>query len=274
MSDEDLPDPDEPTLQRRLEVARDEFVPAPPPPTVAEVLQATLRRLERHAGSGRVPLLPTESAETVWARQAAARGCPEHRMTMAAAWRPQPFKAVVVVRRALAWSSARSLPHRRQPFVVVLLGPHGVGKSVALAAAVGHSSRRARFATAHTVATVPETDWSAYVELREQLTRVPLLAIDEAGAEYAKRAGPRIALLLHERYDAGLDTIVASNLTVPEFGERYFTLPDIVGSGEKFESRLLREQAGAGLPAFWVVGGDDRRGSIVPDPSSPPTRRT
>ncbi len=262
------PTDDELRLQADLERARADVAPAREPVPVAVLLRETLARVGGRTVVPRPVEPPCESEADRWARLAAARGCPQHRTTLDAAREPRDTLALRIVRRALAWSRERSLPHRRQPFIVVLFGEPGVGKSVALTHAVAQSRGSARFATAHAVASIPDSDWSDFVDAREQLARVPLLAVDEAGMENAARAGTRVALLLHERYDKGLLTFVATNLEVDDFVARYFAFPAKEGGTEKIISRLRDEQGSMGLESFWTLPkGDLRRlgvGGLAP----------
>lgn len=266
MSDPQYATPPEVTTLAELvsqpgaELPRADLRPAPAePPQVSVVLRETLARLGSRPMVPRQPDPPCEPEADRWARAAAERGCPQHRKTLDAARGPRETEALRVVLKALTWSKARSLPHRRQPFIVVLFGEPGVGKSVALSYAVTHFPGSARFTTAQAVASIPDSDWSEFVEARAQLARVPLLAIDEAGMESAARAGSRVALLLHQRYDLGLFTFVATNLEVDDFVARYFAFPAKEGGTEKIISRLRDEQGSAGLDPFWALAPGDLR---------------
>lgn len=176
--------------------------------------------------------------------QAVERGVPAERgvLDFAAEWDPATTQAVVAVQQALQWRGVRGV---RQPLVLVVLGPVGTGKSVALGWAVTHHGYTARHVAAPDLP--GRVDHSAMRETRERLVRVDLLAVDEVGTE--DKPATVLDLVL-DRYNAGKATLLAGNVTKAQFAERY--------TDGRLRSRLARQQAD-GQPVLVVLAGEDLR---------------
>ncbi len=171
------------------------------------------------------------------------RHCPTDDDTMEAALAPEPTAAVEAVRAAVAW--ARENTGAERGALAVLLGPPATGKTIALAHAVMHFPLQAEYATAAAFASASPA-WRDVPTVRF-FCEVPLLAIDDVGADMDPDAAARLADLLRRRCDRGVLTLVASNLTARGFYERF--------GEERLRSRLL-EQAEGGLPPLHAVGPD------------------
>lgn len=187
------------------------------------------------------------------------RGIPRHEGTRKVAVTPRiPCTAAVAsMIAALRWCYTQSpVPGARRGAVVILAGDVGCGKSAGGAWFIAHLPVPALFITADEVAGIPNNDWSSHQIARERLREIEVLFIDEAGLEGSERAGPRIASILHRRYDRGLLTVVATNLDLASFRDRYFELADargerFSGSNRPLISRLQNEQEGAGKLPWW-----------------------
>lgn len=175
---------------------------------------------------------------------ATERGVPSERgvLPVAAADDLATTPAVVAVQRAMAWRDARGA---RQPLVLVVLGPVGTGKSVALGHAIAHHERNARHVIAPDV--LPRASYSELRAARAKMVAVDLLAIDEIGTEEK----PTVVLdMILDRYNAGKATIIAGNVTKEQFSDRY--------ADDRLRSRLGRQQAD-GQNVLVVLTGSDLR---------------
>lgn len=104
---------------------------------------------------------------------------------------------------------------------VVLFGPAGTGKT-SLAVALGRAAMAARDVTGMYLPTFDLDAWHRErtdFELDERARQVPVLVLDEFGAEDRKTS--RIVALLHERHANGRQTIVASSLVPQQLAESY-----------------------------------------------------
>lgn len=119
--------------------------------------------------------------------------------------------AVRTLADALAW---RACQPEGTPLVLVLSSAPGVGKSVALRHAVTQAPPSARYVLSHRFAGLVE--WKNE-ELFRSMRSVKLLALDEFGLE---RDPAPVSQLLVERWDAGLITLVATNLGIEDLDKR------------------------------------------------------
>ncbi|MFO0556213.1 MAG: hypothetical protein U0271_47995 [Polyangiaceae bacterium] len=124
--------------------------------------------------------------------------------------------AMCAVREALEWRGKR---HRGM--LVVLGGPTGVGKTAAACHALARYERGGLYTCAQVICANPRTGYSSVEDLWSKLANVAMLVIDDAGTE--SHRPELIRNLLLSRFDAGLVTIVSSNLSRAEFAERYLT---------------------------------------------------
>ena len=170
--------------------------------------------------------------------------------------------------RALAWRQARRRPTGEAPgLLVVLAGTNGAGKTVAGCWIVARWSKSSMWLSARELAETPDSDWNTYVEERAKWFGVDLLMVDDLGAERSKAAEARIAhrfsSLVLARYEAGLATIVATNVSQGLFCGRYLatdeprTLADgrRVHGNERLRSRLSGEQRGQGCEYWYELEG-------------------
>lgn len=135
--------------------------------------------------------------------------------------------------------------------VVVLAGPVGVGKSVAMArygfAQIG-AGRSARWLTAFDLARV-----SPYERTQiDGLLEPSVLLLDDLGREYLDDKGFALSLvdgLFSSRYDQGRETIITTNLPAAAFatryGERLVDRIREVGTFVELPGASLRARAGA-----------------------------
>lgn len=172
------------------------------------------------------------------------------------------------VLRALAWRQAHRRPTGETPgLLVVLAGSNGAGKTVAGCWVVARWEKTAMWLAARDLALTPDTDWSAYAEMRRKWAEVDLLMIDDVGAERGAHAErqiiERFASLVLARYEAGLATIVATNLMQGRFCARYLatdapvSLPDgrVMSGNARLRSRLSGEQRGGGCEYWYEFDG-------------------
>ncbi|MEW6047005.1 MAG: ATP-binding protein [Bacillota bacterium] len=140
---------------------------------------------------------------------------------------------------------------------LVFVGPVGTGKSVALAVALVEAARRTLqggryWPVAQLLEAMrPAGDREPEVTV-EEIAEVPLLALDDLGAERPTDwVLERLDLLFDMRYEALLPTVVATNLSRRE-------LEEVLGS--RIVSRLLHEAT-----VVKVQGRDRRRGGRCDD---------
>lgn len=114
--------------------------------------------------------------------------------------------AMVAVRGGLAWRGTR---HRA--LLVVLGGPPGVGKTAAACHALVRYDGGGLYVSAVQVCSTPRTGHSSTEELWVRWSSVPMLVIDDAGAENSR--SDLLGALLRVRYDAGLVTMMSTNLS-------------------------------------------------------------
>lgn len=166
----------------------------------------------------------------------ASRGIPNHSILRGPATSPEPTEAMRYVSRALEWWAAR-----RRGLLLVLSGPAYCGKSVALAHAVLRSEQPARYVFAEDLAAIGESTFSEVQRERDAVRSVPLLSIDEAWRERGRDARERIAAVMQRRYNDGRATLIATNLSIEAFTERYLIDPHGELSGA-MEARLNQQE--------------------------------
>jgi DNA replication protein DnaC len=129
----------------------------------------------------------------------------------------------------VAIKQTMALLGRREPregMVVALIGPHGAGKTVALARAAAEWNGTARFVRAANLSrllTPERKSFRADAEgeaLRAEVERASLLLIDELGDDGDAQC---VVDLLVERIDDGRVTLCASNLAMEAWHARYVT---------------------------------------------------
>lgn len=172
------------------------------------------------------------------------KNLPRNAATLTAASKGEETEATRKTRELLQWREENRAEafgiFSRPAALLILCGPRGLGKTVALVREVANADEESRFERTETVASTDRD--SASFESKdawEIWVNVPLLAIDDAGVE---RSNPeRIGSLLIERWDAGFATIVSTNLSAVDFSKRYFG------------SQLLRMQDRLRTQPFWIV---------------------
>lgn len=104
------------------------------------------------------------------------------------------------------------------PSLVVLSGPPGVGKSVALGVATWRArGRMLSTQDVFRVSSFAESEW-------RDLRTTHLLALDEAGAEHmTDHLRANLLSVISGRMDDGARTVIATNLAQAEFAERFFS---------------------------------------------------
>jgi hypothetical protein len=159
---------------------------------------------------------------------------------------PAATRALDYVRGALDWRArSRAEDGTPAPFVRVLSGPPGCGKSCAGAWAVVRHPRRARYVASATVVATPRNGWSANEALWQAWEAADLLFVDEAGFEVGDPA--LLVVLLATRYNAGRATLVATNLGRKDWDARF--------PGERLRDRLEngQEHGGAKTGLRWFA---------------------
>lgn len=157
---------------------------------------------------------------------------------------PLETKALEIVRGTLGWRDAQRVMHRsRRPVVAILAGFAGPGKTSALSWAVANHARPAEYAVARKIGSTKANGHPESMKAIDRWHAVDLLAIDELGTEDSGEPCDRIAALIAERWDAGLVTLAACNLTADVFFERY--------CNARVASRLRYGQARDGAPGGW-----------------------
>lgn len=134
--------------------------------------------------------------------------------------RPAESAALHAFREAIAWREALSSARGRRSVIRYVAGPSGLGKSCAMAWCVTHHPRRGVFVSASKVAMTPRNAFSTNEAKWEHWLSVDLLCVDEVGLE--ESGSDQIVFLLVERYNQGLATLAAGNLSRKAFGERYY----------------------------------------------------
>ena len=125
---------------------------------------------------------------------------------------------------------------------LVLIAAPGRGKSFAAAWAIAESVVASMWLPADNCRV-----GSAWDATREKAMKVPLLVIDDLGEEAGSDWGIReMAVLLQNRHNAGLRTIVTTNFIEPELDMRY---------GERLMSRWFED----GVSRIVAVDGVDLR---------------
>ena len=169
---------------------------------------------------------------------AALRGIPaDHEIRRFALEEHPEGELFDAIREAIAWQrQEQERQGGRVPAMRVLVGPHGTGKSCAIAWACSTWPKRALYRTADSLASLKKQD----AEWRD-VAHVSLLVVDELGIE----PYPDVLVeLLLARWTSGLLTLCASNLSVSEFVARYFAR-----AGERLADRLTQQKS-RGLRTF------------------------
>jgi DNA replication protein DnaC len=131
----------------------------------------------------------------------------------------------------------RFLDAPRDCLYLVLAGPAGRGKT--FAAAWGVSKREGRYVLAHDLVAAGTFD-----SLWKEIAAVPMLALDELGAEYRNPAyEASLYSLLNARHAHGRKTILCTNLDGGAFVTRYCPK-----AGDPLRDRLRTAQAWVALP--------------------------
>lgn len=178
-----------------------------------------------------------------------AKGIPQHEklrsLLMQGAMLTEAMRAVVA---AQSWQRLNRLP-----FLLVLSGVPGCGKTVALARWIADSNSGC-FVRASEIAQTPRNDWSENSAKWKRWSIVRKLAVDEFGLE-ERAVGARLNALLCDRFDNGLETILATNADEQTVIESLFD--------PRLASRVLGEQGFAGrnggLPFFAILPAVDMR---------------
>ena len=245
------------------------------PSPLTDALHGAVARLQRLAS---VPTPALEARRREGARQKAAvaleralraRGIPKHADTRAAVRDPSPAltPAFAALLGALRWRERRRLPSGEAPGLVVVLESdvRGCGKTVAAAWVATRWPGDALVLPADDLGSVPDTDWSAHVEVRARWQSVELLVLDDVGSDLgtggrgttrvAQRTGP----LLLRRYNDGLVTIVTTNVPADRFIETYFATEERAPEGHdpvaSLASRLSDEQRKNGCDYWYRFDG-------------------
>lgn len=172
------------------------------------------------------------------------KNLPANAATLRAAASAEETESTRKIRELLDWRESNRVEvygiSSRPAAFLLLCGPRGLGKTVALVREVADTEDESRFERAETIASTDRTNASfESKDAWEMWLGVPLLAIDDAGVE---RTNPeRIGALIVERWDAGLVTLASSNLGIAEFSKRYFA------------NQLLRIQDRFKTQPFWSV---------------------
>jgi DNA replication protein DnaC len=158
---------------------------------------------------------------------------------------PPKTDALTAYREALEWREKGSTQVGRRPVVRLVAGTAGSGKSCGLAWCATHHRRSAEFVSASRIAATPRNGWSENESAWSRWLKVDLLCIDEVGCEKGDTAA--LALLIAERYNQGLATLLSGNISRKDFGERY--------RDERLADRLRNGQGMGGLPdgLAWYV---------------------
>lgn len=142
--------------------------------------------------------------------------------------------------------------------LLLLSGPKGRGKTVALSWKIVHEQRSAWYVTAPQVSATIRNGHSDPEALWQRWERCAVLAIDELGLE--DRAETMVSLMLTRWSHGGL-TLLASNLSRRDFGTRYLTGPN----GERLLDRIEHTQGRHGLSWCAVDTGASLR-QTAPEP--------
>ena len=245
------------------------------PAPLTDALHGAVARLQRLASA---PTPALEARRREGARQASAtaleralraRGIPRHAETRAAVRDPTPAltPAFAALLTALRWRETRRLPSGEAPGLVVVLESdvRGCGKTVAASWVATRWPGDALVLPADDLGSVPDTDWSAHVEVRARWLSVEFLVLDDVGSDLgtASRGTTRIAQrtgpLILRRYNDGLVTVVTTNVPADRFIETYFATDGHVPDGHdpvaSLASRLSAEQRGNGCDYWYRFDG-------------------
>ena len=220
------------------------------------------------ADPGHAARIAAEEARRERAERAAitaladARCLPTSAPLRAVATKPTPVvtPAMEAARAVEEWRGRRKVGCFR-----VLSGSVGVGKSVAAAWVCLWDrpgvtrERTALWMHATELDLHPRNGYSDHAHAWGRWESVPLLVLDELGAERDDLADT-VSGLAGRRYDAGLVTLVTTNLPSAAVKARYLTSP----AGARLLDRVRMEQAlgGApgGLPGLVTLSGPSLRG--------------
>lgn len=170
------------------------------------------------------------------------------------AFRPDLDGAYIrAIVEAVEWRRDRSrMSGERQPALIVLSGPRGRGKTVALSWKVMHEDRSAWYVTASQITTTIRNGHSDPEALWRRWERCSVLAIDDVELEDKPDI---LSGLLLTRWSQGGLTLLASNLSRRDFGARYLSGP----SGERLLDRIEHVQKRHGLKWCVVDSGPSLR---------------
>lgn len=152
--------------------------------------------------------------------------------------------ALNAIRSALKWRGKRYCG-----LILVLGGPTGVGKTAAACHALVRHESGGVFVRADQICATPRTGHSSAEERWERWLKCSMLVIDDAGTENAR--SDLLRSLLRARYDAGLVTLVTTNLPRRRFAEVY-----LVDDHDRLADRLINAQ-GRGVGDAVGQGGLD-----------------
>lgn len=183
--------------------------------------------------------------EARWrAARATAIGLPGHEGLRLVALddRPPETPALVAIRAAATWRARRPVGQ-----VTILGGPPGTGKSTSAAWMLLRRGGGCLWVDAHELGTTPDNGYSDNREVWRRWSRASTLVVDDAGLEGGEAEA--LAGLLCRRHDAGLWTIVTTNLGADAFAARYLA----GAAGSRLSDRLAGQRA-RGLSAFVDTG--------------------
>lgn len=138
--------------------------------------------------------------------------------------------ALGAVRSALEWRGERHCG-----LLLVLGGPTGVGKTAAACHALVRHDAGGLCVRADQICATPRTGYSAVEEQWKKWLKISMLVIDDAGTEGSR--SDLLQSLLRSRYDAGLVTLVSTNLPRRKFAEVY-----LVDEHDRLADRLINAQ--------------------------------
>jgi DNA replication protein DnaC len=152
---------------------------------------------------------------------ASQRSVPKQRalMEIVLADSPAITDSLAHFQNALRWRASQTTTRGSEPVVRAVSGAPGTGKSCALARVVTRHPRTAVFVDARILSTTLRNGWSHNEAQWQTWLEVDLLGLDDLGAEYGDATV--ISTLLEQRYNAGLATLMTTNLQQAEFAKRY-----------------------------------------------------